>query len=69
MKAKIRMAGRISRIWGIQKENQELILSLKQMSPDGKIPPHTLIEGKKGITDKLKHFMFMKDLDSKNEKW
>ena len=39
------------------------------MCPDGKIPPGTLIEGRKGITDKLKQFMFMKDLDKNNEKW
>ena len=39
------------------------------MCPDGKIPPGTLIEGKKGITDKLKQFIFMKDVDKENEKW
>ena len=39
------------------------------MCPDGKIPPGTLIEGKKGITDKLKQFIFMKDIDRENEKW
>ena len=39
------------------------------MCPDGKIPPGTLIEGKKGITDKLKQFLMMKDLDRENEKW
>ena len=39
------------------------------MCPDGKIPPGTLIEGKKGITDKLKQFLFMKDIDRENEKW
>ena len=39
------------------------------MCPDGKIPPGTLIEGRKGITDKLKQFLFMKDIDKDNEKW
>jgi len=39
------------------------------MFPDGKIPPFTLIEGRKGITDKLKQFMLMKNLDAGNEKW
>jgi len=39
------------------------------MCPDGKIPPGTLIEGRKGITDRLKQFLLMKDLDQDNEKW
>jgi len=54
IKQKIRAVGRLSRIWGIRKKNQQLILSLKEMCPDGKVPFGTLIEGKKGITDKLK---------------
>ena len=39
------------------------------MCPDGKIPPGTLIEGRKGITDRLKQFIMMKELDKENEKW
>lgn len=39
------------------------------MCPDGKIPAGTLIQGRQGLTDKLKQFMTMKDLDSNNEKW
>lgn len=66
---KIKAVGRISRLWQIRKENRQLILNLKEMCPDGKIPPGTLIEGKKGITDKLKQFIFMKDIDRENEKW
>lgn len=66
---KIKAVGRLSRLWQIRKENRQLIMNLKEMCPDGKIPPGTLIEGKKGITDKLKQFIFMKDIDRENEKW
>lgn len=66
---KIRAVGRLSRVWQIHKENRQLILNLKEMCPDGKIPPGTLIEGRKGITDKLKQFLFMRDIDRENEKW
>lgn len=43
IKHKIRFVGRMARIWNIEKKNKELILSLKEVSPDGKIPPGTLI--------------------------
>lgn len=51
IKNKIRAVGRMSRLWGIRKTNCNLIMNLKEMCPDGKIPAGTLIEGKKGITD------------------
>ena len=59
----------MARLWGIHKNNYQLILDLKGICPDGKIPPGTLIEGRKGLEDKLKHFMFMKNADKENEKW
>jgi len=59
----------MSRLWAIRKTNQTLILNLKGMCPDGKIPAGTLIDGRQGITDKLKAFMMMKNLDQQNEKW
>ena len=58
----------MSRLWAIRKTNQTLILNLKGMCPDGKIPAGTLIDGRQGITDKLKALM-MKNLDQQNEKW
>ena len=39
------------------------------MCPDGKIPAGTLIQGKEGIKDQLKKFIFMKKADAENEKW
>lgn len=69
IKHKIRFVGRMARIWKVEKENKQLILSLKMMCPDGKIPAGTLIKGKEGLTDKLKQFMLIKDLDAPNEKW
>ena len=54
LKLKIRAIGRLARVFQIRRENQTLVLNLKQMCPDGKIPIFTLIEGRKGITDRLK---------------
>ena len=69
LKHKIRAVGRMARIWNIQKKNANLILTLKEMCPDGKIPAGTLIQGRQGIKNKLMQFMTMKDLDKENEKW
>jgi serine/threonine-protein phosphatase 2B catalytic subunit len=69
LKHKIRFIGKVARIWKIERQNKELVLNLKQMCPDGKIPPGTLIQGKEGLTDTLKAFMLMKDLDRPNEAW
>lgn len=69
LKHKIRAVGRMARLWDIRKKNTTLILNLKEMCPDGKIPAGTLIKGKEGITDKLKAFLLMKNLDRENEKW
>ena len=69
LKHKIRAVGRMARLWDIRKKNTTLILNLKEMCPDGKIPAGTLIKGKEGITDQLKCFLMMKNLDRENEKW
>lgn len=69
LKHKIRFVGKIARIWSIERKNKQLILNLKQMCPDGKIPAGTLMKGKEGLTDALKAFMTMKDMDKDNEKW
>ena len=51
IKNKIRAVGRVARIWDIRKKNATLIMNLKEMCPDGKIPAGTLISGREGITD------------------
>ena len=59
----------MSRLWDIRKKNATIIMNLKEMCPDGKIPAGTLIAGREGITDQLKQFLLMKELDENNEKW
>lgn len=59
----------MARLWDIRKKNTTLILNLKEMCPDGRIPAGTLIKGREGITDQLKQFLLMKNLDKENEKW
>lgn len=41
----------MARLWDIRKKNATLIMNLKEMCPDGKIPAGTLIAGREGITD------------------
>lgn len=49
------------------KEESELILKLKGMAPDGKIPRGLLLEGRPAIRDAIREFDRAKELDKKNE--
>lgn len=48
-------------------EESELILKLKGMVPDGKIPRGILLEGRPAIKDAITEFKRAKELDKKNE--
>lgn len=50
------------------REEQELLLKIKNMSPDGKIPRGTLMEGRGAIKNVLKSFTLAKELDKEFEK-
>lgn len=51
------------------RSEQELILLLKGMAPDGKIPWGVLLEGRPAIRDAVKEFEVAKKNDSVNEWW
>lgn len=48
-------------------DESELILKLKGMVPDGKIPRGVLLDGRPAIKDAIVEFERAKELDKKNE--
>ena len=50
------------------RKNQEVLLELKQMSPDGKLPKGALLEAKPTIEFSSKQYQVVKGLDAANEK-
>ena len=68
MKNKIKSVGRLSKMFSTLRQESEVLLKLKNMSPDGKLPRGLLLEGKPAIRNALKQFNLAKDLDKVNEK-
>lgn len=50
------------------KEESELLLKIKGMAPDGKIPRGLLLQGRPAIHDKFQEFKQASKLDKVNEK-
>jgi len=50
------------------REDSELILKIKNISPDGKLPRGLLLEGKPAIKNVAKQFNLAMELDRENEK-
>ena len=46
-----------------------MLIAIKKMSPDGKIPKGLLLNGKPAINDALKEFELSKMMDKNNEKF
>lgn len=68
MKGKVRSIGRMNRMFTTLREQSEVLLQIKNMSPDGKLPRGLLLEGKPAIKNALKQFNLAKELDRNNEK-
>ena len=45
------------------RENQETLLKMKQMSPDGKLPQNAILNYQPSIEFPSQQFAFMKNLD------
>jgi len=54
MKGKVRSVGRMNRMFTTLREQSEVLLQIKNMSPDGKLPRGLLLEGKPAIKNALK---------------
>lgn len=68
MKTKIKSVARMHKMFHVLKEESELLLKIKGMAPDGKIPRGLLLEGRPAIRDSFKEFSQASKLDKINEK-
>jgi serine/threonine-protein phosphatase 2B catalytic subunit len=80
LKGKINSVARINRMYTTLREESEMLLKIKNICPDGKLPRGILLEGKPAIKNGmiltlflifyivLKQFSLAKDLDKVNEK-
>ena len=50
------------------RKNQEILLEMKQMSPDGKLPKGALLEARPTIEFASQQYALVKVLDAQNEK-
>ncbi len=65
---KVRSVGRMARLFKNLRENNEVLLDIKEMSMDGKIPRGLLMQGRPAIKDTFKEYLLARDLDGQNEK-
>ena len=68
LKNKVKSVGRMQRMYTTLRNESELILKLKGMAPDGKIPRGLLLQGRPAIKDALREFHRARELDKVNEK-
>lgn len=68
IKNKIKTMGRIGKIYNTLKDQNEVLILIKQMAPDGRIPHGLLLAGKPAIKNAYKQFELARQLDKKNEK-
>lgn len=59
---------RLNKMYQTLVDEQNLILKVKGLAPDGKIPRGALLEGRVGLKNVLKEFSLAKKLDKVNEK-
>lgn len=58
----------VNKMFTTLREESELLLKLKNISPDGKLPRGILLKGKPAIKNALKQFNLAAELDKVNEK-
>ena len=68
LKQKIISLGRMNIMLGNLRENSEVILKMKQVSLDGKLPRGLLLKEKSSIKFYLEQFERTRELDAQNEK-
>jgi len=69
MKQKVKSIARMRWMFKTLKDENESLLKIKGMAPDGKIPRGLLLDGRPAIKDKLREFSNAKKLDSINERY
>ena len=68
LKTKVKSIARLAKMFKTLKDNNEMILEIKEMSQDGKIPRGLLMQGRPAIKDAFKEYLLSRDLDRDNEK-
>ena len=68
LKNKIQSVGRMNLMLKNMRQNQEVLLELKSMSPDGKLPKGALLDARPTIEFASKQYDVVRGLDAKNEK-
>ena len=68
LRSKVKVFARMQKMFTTLKDESELILKLKGMAPDGKIPKGLLLEGRPAIKDALQEFKRAREVDKINEK-
>ena len=68
LKNKIQSVGRMNLMLTNMRKNQEVLLEMKQMSPDGKLPKGALLEARPTIEFASQQYNLVKGLDAQNEK-
>ena len=68
IKGKIQSVAKMNKMFTTLREDSELILKIKNISPDGKLPRGLLLEGKPAIKHAAKQFNLAQELDKENEK-
>ena len=56
LRTKVKTVARLARIFKTLRENSEMLIAIKKLSPDGKIPRGLLLNGRPAIKDSLKEF-------------
>lgn len=68
LRSKVKVFARMQKMFTTLKDESELILKIKGMAPDGKIPRGLLLEGRPAIKDALQEFKRAVEVDRVNEK-
>ncbi|EZG59027.1 serine/threonine-protein phosphatase, partial [Gregarina niphandrodes] len=68
LRNKVVAVGRLCRVLRTLREQHELIVQLKGVTPGHRIPPGALLEGRQGLQDELQKFMSVKQIDAINER-
>jgi len=66
IKTKIKTMARVQKMFATLKNESEMLIKIKGMSPDGKIPRGLLLEGRPAIRDSFREFSRAAELDKVN---
>lgn len=68
LRRKVQSVARLMRVFRTLREQHELIVQLKGVTPGHRIPPGALLKGEEGLKDELEKFQKAKQLDLLNER-